>query len=82
MVKRQQIGTKHSHQTLLDSGLRENTITGMMKAGLLRYDSKADMLFTLSPPSRWPKYWRNKWGQRIPPWRLKQAPWLKMSKAI
>ena len=73
---------KHSHQTLLDAGLREHTITGMLLAGLLRYDSKADMLHTLRPPSRWPKYWRDKWGQRIPVWRLKMQPRLKMSKAI
>ena len=73
---------KYKHQTLLDSGLRENTISGMMKAGLLRYDSKADMLYTLLPPSRWPKYHRDKWGQRIPVWRLKMQPRLKMSKAI
>jgi len=29
---------KHKHQTLLDSGMLENTITGMMRAGLLRYE--------------------------------------------
>jgi hypothetical protein len=52
---------KHKHRTLLDSGMLENTITGMVKAGLLRYDRDADMLWTLSPPSQWSKWWRGQW---------------------
>jgi len=95
---------KHSHKTLLDSGMLEHTITGMIRAGLLRYEgckkpkcegscnglphklgrcvalyqikqedrnpktvdywynaTRCGMLWTMSPPSRWPKYWRNKW---------------------
>jgi hypothetical protein len=52
---------KHKHQTLLEAGMLENTIAGMVKTGLLRYDSDTDMLWTLKPPSKWSKYWRRQW---------------------
>ena len=52
---------KHKHQTLLEAGMLENTITGMVKTGLLRYDSDTDMLWTLKPPSKWSKWYRSQW---------------------
>ena len=86
-----EIMAKHRHKTLLDSGMLEHTITGMIRAGLLRYEgckkpkcegscngikqedrdpktvdywynaTRCGMLWTMSPPSRWPKYWRGIW---------------------
>lgn len=56
---------RYKRQTLVDRGLLEHTLTQMMKDGLLRYDSDADMMWTLSPPSTWHRYWRDRWAAQI-----------------